>query len=795
MKLKKGFITPSKYTEWVDSIGLDKTWLGHMFSRLDYRFRLKRLALVFLFSLALSFMLLSSWQLGYRMEVGDVVKTNIISPVSFDFIDETVTDEKRHNAEMDVAPVYDLDFDIYEKKAEGVTRAFRMLRGQTQKLDVAGEKLFIAVHELAPWRSRFEKEIGVGVPDRVWEWLVRDKFSVKVESLIVRVLDNWSQLKIADGLHGKLENGHEQIFIRSHEIGKSSGEEFLVGASEIKDINKRSGIEAEAAQILSKLDRSSQKLALRFVGLLLVPNLKFNDHETATRRKLARDRVNPVWVSVKKNQVVVKEGSTISQAQKTILTELERMQFERRNKSLALACALLLMTVIMVFFSYIRRFTLNKVRVEAKDILCMGVVTLVVVGLCKFTLALGESELIARFGHSLPETSMMYLMPVAAGPMMVGLLVASGEILWLFTIFLASSIGVMVDMNFAFILVGIVGGIAGARGVFNCKKRNDIYWAGLRAGFVNAFVIVLISALTTPSHEEFIRHALAGAIAGLASGILSSLITMIIIPLLENLFNYTTDVKLFELSNLNHPLLKELIVKAPGTYHHSLVVGSMVEAAAEEIGANPLLAKVMAYYHDVGKMEHAQYFIENQRPGLNPHDTLSAHMSKHILIAHVKDGIEMGLKYKLGQQIIDGMVQHHGTTLISYFYNKAVENQKEDIESVSEEDFRYPGPKPQFREAALCMLADSIEAAARALDEPTPSRLQNIVKNIVQRKFLDGQLDECNLTLRDLSDIENSFARVLLGVYHARIDYPKSAGGGASETPSNVRSLPNKQSS
>lgn len=202
----------------------------------------------------------------------------------------------------------------------------------------------------------------------------------------------------------------------------------------------------------------------------------------------------------------------------------------------------------------------------------------------------------------------------------------------------------------------------------------------------------------------------------------------------------------------------------------------MVEAAAKEIGANALLAKVMALYHDIGKMEHAQYFIENQS-GYNPHDHISPFMSKTILVAHVKDGAELGLKHKLGTPIIDGILQHHGTTLISYFYNRAVEEMDENIDHVDENEFRYPGPKPQFKEAALVMLADSIEATARTLDEPTPSRLQNIVKNIIQSKFIDGQLDECNLTLRDLSTIETAFRKILLGIYHQRMDYPHMRDG------------------
>jgi putative nucleotidyltransferase with HDIG domain len=361
--------------------------------------------------------------------------------------------------------------------------------------------------------------------------------------------------------------------------------------------------------------------------------------------------------------------------------------------------------------------------------------------------------------------------------MLVGLLIESGEIVWLFTIFLAITVALMADpsMSFVYLLVTAIGGIAAARGVHSCQKRNDIYRAGIRTGLVNGMVLA-VSTFLHPAGDFGYMHLLAWNISlGFAGGVFSSMVAMTFVPLLESIFNYTTDVKLLELSNLNHPLMKEMIVKAPGTYHHSLVVGSMCEAAAEEIGANPLLAKVMAYFHDIGKNEHAQYFIENQRGSSNPHDHISPHMSKTVLIAHVKDGAEMGYRHKLGKAIIDGILQHHGTTLISYFYNKAIEEQNEEIDTVNEEDFRYPGPKPQFKEAALLMLADSIEAAARSIEEPTPARLTSLVKNIIQNKFLDGQLDQCDLTLRDLGVIEDCYRRVILGIYHQRVDYPTSA--------------------
>ena len=401
-----------------------------------------------------------------------------------------------------------------------------------------------------------------------------------------------------------------------------------------------------------------------------------------------------------------------------------------------------------------------------------------VILITKVFLFLADATLLAKFGSLVTPLIFLFAVPSAAGPMLVGLLIQSGEVVWLFTAFLAICLGVMEDFNLPWMIVTLIGGIAAARGVYSCKKRDDIYLAGLRTGLINAFLIVFVLTITRMDQELVTREIGYAALAGFLGGLASSFLALMFVPLLENIFHYTTDVKLLELSNLNHPLLKAMIVKAPGTYHHSMLVGSMVEAAAEEIGANPLLGKVMCYYHDIGKMEHSNYFIENQKQGHNPHDHISPFMSKTLLIAHVKDGVEMGMNYKLGKPIIDGIIQHHGTTLISYFYNKALDMKNEEEAEFSEDEFRYPGPKPQFSESALCMLADSIEAASRSLDDPSPQRLQNIVRNIIQRKFSDGQLDECNLSLKDITKIENAFIRILLGIYHQRIDYPRSAGGG-----------------
>jgi cyclic-di-AMP phosphodiesterase PgpH len=266
---------------------------------------------------------------------------------------------------------------------------------------------------------------------------------------------------------------------------------------------------------------------------------------------------------------------------------------------------------------------------------------------------------------------------------------------------------------------------------------------------------------------------------GLALGSAVLLVPMLVLtltPAAEGAFGYASDLKLLELANLNHPALKELVLQAPGTYHHSIIMGSLVEAAAEAIGANPLLARSCAYYHDIGKGRNPAYFGENQK-GENAHDQLAAAMSAVIIKRHVTDGLEMARQHKLPRRVADAIPQHHGTRLVGYFFNKAKQEHegKEGSPAVDEAVFRYAGPKPQFRETALVMIADAVEAASRAMPEPTPEKLRGLVQKLINTIFSEGQLDECDLTLRDLRLIAESFVNTLDGIYHSRPQYPPGA--------------------
>ncbi|MEJ5301444.1 MAG: HDIG domain-containing metalloprotein [Thermodesulforhabdaceae bacterium] len=299
-------------------------------------------------------------------------------------------------------------------------------------------------------------------------------------------------------------------------------------------------------------------------------------------------------------------------------------------------------------------------------------------------------------------------------------------------------------------------------------------WVAL---FQTVLIFMSLLIVNTKDWSFYLSYAVVTFVSGLLSGVLASGF----IPLVEYLLGYTTDMRLMELASMDHPLLRELMIQAPGTYHHSMIVGTMAEAAARSIGAKGLLAKVAAYYHDIGKIKKPLYFIENQFGCENRHEKLAPSMSSLILISHVKDGVELAKQYKIGRPIIDIIQQHHGTSLISYFYNKALElrskikQHKKGVElpPVNIEDYRYPGPKPQTKEAGLVMLADMAEAACRSLPNPTPARIQGMVSKIINQAFTDGQLDDCELTLRDLHQIAKHFYQILAAIHHKRIEYPQ----------------------
>jgi hypothetical protein len=359
----------------------------------------------------------------------------------------------------------------------------------------------------------------------------------------------------------------------------------------------------------------------------------------------------------------------------------------------------------------------------------------------------------------------LYYIPFSFVPMLSMLLFGSLEVTLLITLAAAISTATISQHPLQLILLFITSAILSAILVRGARKRNTIILAGIITGVAQLLVLIL-----TKSFSDGISW---GALYFILNGIVSSIIVLGILPIFEYLFGTLTNISLLELTDFHHPLLELLIQEAPGTYHHSLIVGNLSETAAKAIGANALLSRVGAYYHDIGKLQKPEYFSENQDQATNKHDALSPEMSKLVIMNHVKEGSELAKKHRLNPLLIDFIEQHHGNSLVYYFYRRALESPKEDQE-VKEEGFRYPGPKPNSKETAIVLLADSVEAAARALKEPNSTKIEDLVHKVINNKFIDGQLDECDLTLKDLEKISAVFIRLLCGIYHSRTSYPDS---------------------
>ncbi|MCX7661847.1 MAG: HDIG domain-containing protein, partial [Candidatus Omnitrophica bacterium] len=356
-----------------------------------------------------------------------------------------------------------------------------------------------------------------------------------------------------------------------------------------------------------------------------------------------------------------------------------------------------------------------------------------------------------------------YYLPFNTVSMLVSLLFSNITLSFLINLAQVLVLLGLVKESLSLIGVVFIGSMLSGFVVLDKRKRMEVIRAGFFVGIIQAGLYLL-----------FIEKNFLLISGWLLNGLLSAIVVLGILPIFEFLFRTITNITLLELADFNHPLLQKLVLEAPGTYHHSLIVGNLSENAAKAINANSLLARIGAYYHDIGKLSKPEYFSENQ-VSLNEskHENLHPNVSKLVIMNHVKEGLSMAKKYHLHPRIIDFILQHHGTSLVYYFYRRALENLTNDNESLSEETFRYPGPKPQTKETAIVLLADSVEAAVRTLREPSASQIRDMVHKIINNKFIDGQLDECDLTLRDLEKIASVFIHILTGIYHKRIVYPE----------------------
>lgn len=477
-------------------------------------------------------------------------------------------------------------------------------------------------------------------------------------------------------------------------------------------------------------------------------NYFFDQSKTDEAVKEALKSVSKVMI--KKNQTIVKEGEPITQQQINILTELGLVG-EDLSKDYIYTYIILAFFVLFVLgmqYMYLKK--------EKKEILIDTKLVFLILLL----------NLLSVISARVFTFVSLFIIPIACAPILM-------------TVFLDSKISIVINsLNLLFvtvivgfdpqvILIGIVSTIVSSTTLKKISQRNDILYSTVYVAAAVAVVILSSGILLYNNIKQILLDVILAVFGAFISGILA----MGLLPFLESSFSLVTNMKLLELSNPNNPLLKRLLMEAPGTYHHSVMVANLAEVAAEEVGANPMLVRVGAYYHDVGKIKRPFFFGENQLGGTNPHDKISPTLSTTIIISHVKDGLELAKEYDIPKVVSDMIVQHHGTTLVKYFYY-TLKNSSENPDEIREEDFRYPGPKPQSKEAAIIMMADSVEAAVRSIQEPTLEKIEDMVNNIVKDKMNSNQLNECDLTFRELEVIKACFLRVLKGIYHHRIEYP-----------------------
>jgi len=411
--------------------------------------------------------------------------------------------------------------------------------------------------------------------------------------------------------------------------------------------------------------------------------------------------------------------------------------------------------VFLLFFmlAYIKIVEFKKPR--KTSILHLGLL---------FTVGLAFIMFVKRHTNISP-----YYIPISAISMLSVVLFSSIEWALLLSISLSLLLGLVFNGDIYAASIMFMGCLAGIFSVYKVRQRYKVLQAGLWVGLT---MIILLFIVSYRQHIGIMSLYSFNILPAFVNGILSAFIVAGSLPVFEFLFNVVTNISLLELSDFNHPLLKRMVLEAPGTYHHSLLVGNLAEVAAEAVNANALLARVGAYYHDIGKLEKPEYFLENQGKTSSRHEQLKASISKLVIVNHVKDGVALAKKHKINSAIIDFIEQHHGTSLVFYFYIRALEETKVKDE-VKEDIFRYNGPKPQTKETAIVLLADSVEAACRALESPDAQRIEEVVHTVINNKFIDGQLEECDLTLKDLNKIAKTFIHILSAVYHSRIGYPE----------------------
>jgi putative nucleotidyltransferase with HDIG domain len=681
-------------------------------------------------------------------QIGEVLSRSIVAPADITAADESETERRKDAARESTRPVFNFD----SSRAETSVQSFRSAWEDLEKQAGANQNRPL----------RWSGDGGPGVAQAILSHNFNEADLDRITS-IIREIGGGYIYDDADA--DRLQQEIVLVDVRN------PAAQLIVPAPRTRMVSLSSARRSLELRILNLNGwTAEQKSALTSALLPLIrPNVVLDQTATAAARETEANRVEPVVISLKRNQVVAREGDTVTPH---VLTQIAAIRSTSNAGKPWYHFFGLLLVVIAVYWAAWKfaehRTTTSPLSLgRHKAFSLVGSAILVQTALMRIGFTFGDSMAARMQGPFNDPVIWNFAIPFAAAALLVAMLVDT-QLAFLTGIITALFAGMLAPSGMPKALFAIVSCSAAIYGIGRYRERQSVTLAGLLVGAVN---IVMALALIAYSEQPFtVRTILLAAGCGVAGGLLTAVFAAGGLPINESLFGILTDVKLLELSNADLPVLGQLALRAPGTNQHSHAVGQLAEDACRAVGANPLLARIGALYHDIGKLAAPEYFVENQQ-GDNPHDRLRPYQSAKIITSHVTYGSRLAKEIGLPNKIADFIPQHHGTRTLHYFLRKAQAQAKPE-DTVEEADFRYSGPKPQFKEAAIMMLADSCEAAARSLARPDPENIRAIVVKIIDAIISDGQLDECDLTLQELNTIREAMISALTAIYHARIDYP-----------------------
>ncbi len=704
---------------------------------------------------------------------GNVADYTIRAERNFSFPDQIGTNLNRQTAATAAAPVFILDDLIPRFLEEEAKKLFHQGRELIANLpshaSLQAQNSYLS--ELAKLQKKFQTFFRLPEETLLWPKLVKSRFDKLLEKQAVNLAMEIMSHGFLEGRKpfGPSYNNHQPATI----IILSSHAEYKVPMATLFDQEQKNQlINTRSRRLTANFNPDQIQIILALAQGLAQPNLKVDWPETEKRLAEATNSIEELYLNIHSGDIIIREGEVIdSEALAKIKATCTDQNYlsNRPGHFCGLFLVLFLFynsTLILAHFSPRNNF---KPIIISEQIF-LAIFLIIATLLAHFSIVFSVS--LSWNFQFINNRTLFYALPLPAATMLTAIFfnLRKAAIMALF-ISVTAAVAVPGDSNrFTILLYCYNGAIATTWHLWNMNERSHLIPASLWVIIMNCLTVLSLNIF---SDVGWNRQALYNFAAAIFSGAFSGILASGLIPLIELTFGFNTNLKLMELSNLDRPILRELMLSAPGTYHHSVIVGTMVEATAEAIRANPYLAKVGAYYHDIGKIKKPLYFVENQT-GENRHDTLAPSMSALILVGHIREGKELARCNRLPKNVVAIVEQHHGTSLMGFFYHKAKEQCQEGQPEVNESDYRYPGPKPLSKEAGLVMLGDICEAATRSLSEPTPAKIRNLVQYLVSQVFNDGQLDNCNLKTSEIPILINTFTNILVGIYHHRVSYPGS---------------------